>query len=184
MVAFRARHISTTTDGFSRTLPLFFSLAVACRQRPIVYPHHPEFYLRKTAIDRLCAAIPFHSLALRRPCRCHRPADERPASSWAVGAVSTLATGVLSSGAAGRGASLMSSIAMTTRYSATNTTKSVSCFIATAGYNAPRPAFASLKNRVVIVDRRPASPRAHTRSTPDHRPTGCRSGSLSVDLSR
>jgi hypothetical protein len=45
-------------------LPLFFSPAVSCQQRPIGLPPPLGFYLQKISINRPYAAIPSHNLAL------------------------------------------------------------------------------------------------------------------------
>ena len=41
-------------------LPIFFSLAVSCQQRPIVFPLPLEFYLQKISINRVYAVVPFY----------------------------------------------------------------------------------------------------------------------------
>ena len=58
-------------------LPILFSLAASCQQRPIAFAPPLEFYLQKISINRVYAVIPFHNLALNPACRwTHRPAHE------------------------------------------------------------------------------------------------------------
>ena len=52
-------------------LPIFFSLAVSCQQRSILFPPPLEFYLQKILINRLYAVIPFHSLNLAKKVPLH-----------------------------------------------------------------------------------------------------------------